>query len=78
VRLLTALNSFKLEVPAWILKVEGELKAEWERENARLKRGAKGKFGKDFGSYGGRCECASRYQFERWVVSLDFLISVVS
>jgi hypothetical protein len=40
VSLLNALNQFKLEVPAWILKVESELKTEWEKENARLKKGA--------------------------------------
>jgi hypothetical protein len=41
IRLLDALNQFKLEVPAWILGLEGELRKEWERENARLKRGGK-------------------------------------
>jgi hypothetical protein len=40
VRLLNAMNQFKLEVPAWILKVESELKAEWEAENRKLKKGA--------------------------------------
>ena len=39
---MNALNSYKLEVPAWILKVEGDLKAEWERENAKMKKGARG------------------------------------
>ncbi|KAL1793559.1 hypothetical protein ACET3X_008541 [Alternaria dauci] len=39
VRLLNAMNQFKLEVPAWILKVESELKAEWESENRKLKKG---------------------------------------
>jgi hypothetical protein len=39
VRLLNAMNQFKLEVPAWILKVESELKAEWEAENKKLKKG---------------------------------------
>jgi hypothetical protein len=38
VRLLTAMNQFKLEVPAWILKLEGELKKEWETENRKMKR----------------------------------------
>lgn len=41
-RLLTALNQFKLEVPAWILKLEGELKKEWEGENRKLKKAAAG------------------------------------
>ena len=36
VRLLNALNQFKLEVPAWILKMEGELKKEWDKENNKL------------------------------------------
>jgi hypothetical protein len=47
VRLLNALNQFKLEVPAWILKLEGELKKEWENENKKMKKSvasaAKGK-----------------------------------
>lgn len=38
VRLLNAMNQFKLEVPAWILKLEGELKNEWEDENRKLKK----------------------------------------
>ncbi|KAI4918480.1 hypothetical protein J4E90_002864 [Alternaria incomplexa] len=38
VRLLNAMNQFKLEVPAWVLKVESELKAEWEAENRKLKK----------------------------------------
>jgi len=32
------MNQFKLEVPAWVLKVESELKAEWEAENRKLKK----------------------------------------
>jgi hypothetical protein len=47
VRLLDAMNQFKLEVPAWVLKLEGELKKEWEAENRKLKKsigtGANGK-----------------------------------
>ncbi|KAG9196226.1 hypothetical protein G6011_01347 [Alternaria panax] len=39
VRLLTAMNQFKLETPLWVLKVESELKAEWEAENGKLKKG---------------------------------------
>jgi hypothetical protein len=38
VRLLDAMNQFKLEVPAWVLKVEGELKKEWEAENRKIKK----------------------------------------
>jgi hypothetical protein len=38
VRLLNAMNQFKLEVPAWVLKVEGELKKEWEAENRKMKK----------------------------------------
>jgi hypothetical protein len=38
VRLLTAMNQFKLEVPAWVLKLEGELKKEWEAENRKMKK----------------------------------------
>lgn len=46
VRLLNALNQFKLEVPAWVLGVEGELRREWEGENRRLKvKEGKGKGG---------------------------------
>jgi hypothetical protein len=41
VRLLNALNSFKLEVPAWISKVESDLKKEWETENRKLKKSGK-------------------------------------
>jgi hypothetical protein len=41
VRLLTAMNQFKLEVPAWVLKVEGELKKEWEAENRKMKKSAR-------------------------------------
>jgi hypothetical protein len=40
VRLLDAMNQFKLEVPAWVLSLEGELKKEWESENRKLKKGA--------------------------------------
>ncbi|KAF1850954.1 uncharacterized protein K460DRAFT_350942 [Cucurbitaria berberidis CBS 394.84] len=35
VRLLNALNSFQLEVPEWVRRVEGELKSEWEGANRR-------------------------------------------
>ncbi|PSN71010.1 hypothetical protein BS50DRAFT_659927 [Corynespora cassiicola Philippines] len=42
VRLLNALNQSKLEVPAWISKMEGELRKEWESDNRRLKKGSKG------------------------------------
>lgn len=38
VRLLDAMNQLKLEVPAWVLKLEAQLKKEWEKENERLKR----------------------------------------
>ena len=40
VRLLNAMNQFKLEVPAWVLKVEAELKTEWEAENRKMKKNA--------------------------------------
>jgi hypothetical protein len=40
VRLLNAMNQVKLEVPAWVLKLEGELKTEWEAETRRLRKGA--------------------------------------
>lgn len=42
VRLLTALNQSKLEVPAWIVKLEGELKKEWEGANRKIKKAAAG------------------------------------
>ncbi|KAF9695116.1 hypothetical protein EKO04_007142 [Ascochyta lentis] len=42
VRLLSALNGEKLEVPGWIQRLEGELKKEWEAENRKLKKAAKG------------------------------------
>lgn len=42
VRLLNAMNQFKLEVPAWVLGLEGELKKEWEAENRKLKKGGGG------------------------------------
>lgn len=38
IRLLNAMNQFKLEVPAWVSKTEGELKKEWEAENRKLKK----------------------------------------
>jgi hypothetical protein len=38
VRLLNAMNQFKLEVPAWVMKLEGELKKEWEAENRKMKK----------------------------------------
>jgi hypothetical protein len=37
-RLLTALNNFKLKVPDWIRKQESEMKQEWEAENRKLRR----------------------------------------
>jgi hypothetical protein len=40
VRLLNAMNQFKLEVPAWVIKVESELKKEWEAENRKTKKAA--------------------------------------
>jgi hypothetical protein len=40
VRLLDAMNQSKLEVPAWVLKLEGELKKEWEAENRKVKKSA--------------------------------------
>ncbi|KAF2865022.1 hypothetical protein BDV95DRAFT_264280 [Massariosphaeria phaeospora] len=43
VRLLNALNAFKLEVPAAVLKIEADLRREWEGENRKLKKGGKGK-----------------------------------
>jgi hypothetical protein len=39
-RLLTAMNQFKLEVPLRVLKVEAELKREWKAENKKIKNGA--------------------------------------
>jgi hypothetical protein len=39
VRLLNAMNAIQLEVPAWVLKLEGELKNEWEAENRKLRKG---------------------------------------
>lgn len=39
IRLLNALNQFKLEVPAWILKLESDLKKEWEADNKKLRKG---------------------------------------
>jgi hypothetical protein len=41
VRLLEALNERRLEVPAWVKKLEGELKKEWDSENRKLKKAAK-------------------------------------
>jgi hypothetical protein len=38
VRLLNAMNQFKLEVPAWVSKMEGDLKKEWEAENRKMKK----------------------------------------
>jgi hypothetical protein len=32
------MNQFKLKVPVWVLKVEGELKKEWEAENRKIKK----------------------------------------
>jgi hypothetical protein len=39
VRLLNAMNQFKPEVTVWVLKLESELRAEWEAENRKLKKG---------------------------------------
>lgn len=39
VRLLNAMNQCKLEVPDWILRLEGELRAEWEGECRSLRKG---------------------------------------
>lgn len=41
VRLLDALNERRLEVPAWVTKLEGELKQEWSAENRKLKKANK-------------------------------------
>lgn len=48
--MLNAINQFKLEVPAWILKVEGELKKEWEAANRKMKKAS----GKAVTSAGGK------------------------
>ena len=53
---MDAMNQFKLEVPRWISKAEGEMKKEWEAENRKLKKGSgntkvkKGKTGESGGS----------------------------
>lgn len=39
---MDAISQCKLEVPAWILNMEAELKKEWEKETAKLKKGVKG------------------------------------
>jgi hypothetical protein len=39
VRLLNAMNAIQLEVPAWVLNLEGELRNEWEAENRKLRKG---------------------------------------
>lgn len=41
VRLLSALNENRLEVPGWIVRLEAEVKKEWEAENRKLKKAAK-------------------------------------
>lgn len=41
VRLLSALNGNKLEVPGWVLRLEEKAKKEWEAENRKLKKAAK-------------------------------------
>lgn len=41
VRLLSALNGGRLEVPGWITRLEAELKKEWEAENRKLKKTTK-------------------------------------
>ena len=33
------MNQLKLEVSVWVLKVESELRAEWEAGNRKLKKG---------------------------------------
>lgn len=50
VRLLNALNASKLEIPASVLKLEGELKKEWEGENRKMKGGGAAKKGKGAGA----------------------------
>ena len=52
VRLLNALNQFKLEVPAWVLKLEGDLKKEWEAENRKAKKASAGSVGAGAGAKG--------------------------
>ncbi|KAF3042083.1 hypothetical protein E8E11_008255 [Didymella keratinophila] len=42
IRLLSALNGGKLEVPGWIIRLETEVKNEWEAENKKLKKSTKG------------------------------------
>lgn len=59
VRLLNALNSFKLEIPAWILKIEAELKKEWEGENRKLKRTGKAASGAKAAGSTGKASSAS-------------------
>ncbi|KAF2128457.1 hypothetical protein P153DRAFT_367594 [Dothidotthia symphoricarpi CBS 119687] len=41
VRLLSSLNGARLEVPGWIVRLEAELKKEWEAENRKLKKTTK-------------------------------------
>ncbi|KAL1608666.1 hypothetical protein SLS59_001856 [Nothophoma quercina] len=41
IRLLSALNGNRLEVPGWIQKLESEVKKEWEAENKRLKKASR-------------------------------------
>jgi hypothetical protein len=36
-RLLTAMNQFKLEGPAWVLQLEADLKKEWDADVKKLK-----------------------------------------
>tara|TARA_R110002003_G_scaffold505_3_gene20131 strand:+ start:1603 stop:2166 length:564 start_codon:yes stop_codon:yes gene_type:complete len=51
-KLLDAMNQFKLEVPAWVLKLEGELRNEWDAENRKMRKGAGGgKLGKGANGY---------------------------
>lgn len=38
--MLDAMNQFKPEIPAWVLKLEGDLKKEWEAENRKIKKSA--------------------------------------
>ena len=40
-RLLSALNENRLEVPGWIQRLEAEVKKEWDSENRKLKKASK-------------------------------------
>jgi hypothetical protein len=41
IRLLSALNGNRLEVPGWIQRLEAEVKKEWDSENKKLRKAAK-------------------------------------